>query len=350
MPEEKNLDTLLTETIAARTYGGGGGSEFKDPQETIESGPITAIKVRSGDEIDAIEVVYGGRPGAMNGGSGGSEEEFTIPDGYAITSIELRSGDRIDQLRFIATPMNGEGDPVVSSLFGEGGGEAHILNAPNGLPLRSIEGRSGSRVDQLTFNFGYLYRIENVRVDTEQLKQQLGNLTISVLDTMTYTNQNDADVTVTFENTVTRTVTTTTNWESASRFLAGIEMKVGASVGVVTAETTAKFEFEQTFTFGQSVEESTTVGRSWSIPFVAMGNSVTTAYVSIYEAKVSNVPFTYDVVLYEIEDQVRKEKARVHKTATFSGTVLANEVNAGVESKPLSGGEIEAIKVALLAE
>ncbi|MEO1489735.1 MAG: hypothetical protein AAFR88_09930, partial [Pseudomonadota bacterium] len=60
--------------------------------------------------------------------------------------------------------------------------------------------------------------------------------------------------------------------------------------------------------------------------------------------------FTYDVVLYEIEDQVRKEKARVHKTATFSGTVLANEVNAGVESKPLSGGEIEAIKVALLAE
>ena len=125
--------------------------------------------------------------------------------------------------------------------------------------------------------------------------------------------------------------------------------KVSASVGVGSAETTTKFEFEQTFSYGQSKEESTAVERSWTIPFIAEANAVTTAYVAAYEANVTAVPFTYDVVLYEIENQLELERARIKKTAKFDGSILSNEINAAVENRPINAGEIELYREALLA-
>lgn len=103
------------------------------------------------------------------------------------------------------------------------------------------------------------------------------------------------------------------------------------------ASTTKRFEFEQTFTYGQTQSETREVAYEWEIPFTAPGNMRTTAFVTILEAEVNNVPFTFDVELYEIVDQIVHVVKTVKQTATFSGNVLSNQVLVEVKSVPIEG-------------
>ena len=343
--QNETLDQLLTKTIKSVSIGGEGGNEWTDPMDVRESGPITAIDIRHGKEIDMVKVFYGGTPGFEHGGGGGKEGQFQIPKGYEITQIQARSGDRVDRLVFVATPISDIGDAISSEPFGRMGGDPIIINSPDGLPLRSIAGRAGKRIDQLTFNFGYLYEIQNVKVDMEQLKQELENAELITLDTASFTNGTDIDTTSQFSHTSSVSTTNTASWETSSRFLAGIEMKVSAGIDAEIlsfgSETTVKFEFEQTFTYGKETSRTSSTEKSWSVDIPIPARSVTNAYVSIYQAEVKNVPFTYDVVFYEIKDQIKEEAIRIKGKATFSGSVLASDVNVSWKDEPLYEGEFK---------
>ena len=204
---ENILDELLTQSIKSVTIGKNGGKEWKDATNIMESGPITAIELNYDYTIDSIRVIYGGKPGRVHGeGNGNKINKFVVPKGHSITSIDAREGGYVDQLTFVTTPNDGVGEAKYSDTFGRNGGQPKYIDASN-LPLRWIEGRAGRRVDSLTFHFGYLYEIENIRVDTDIIKKNLNDAKQIVLDTLTYTNDTEQDATQSVTRSSTLSIT-----------------------------------------------------------------------------------------------------------------------------------------------
>ncbi|HHZ07215.1 MAG TPA: hypothetical protein GX405_00370 [Rhizobiales bacterium] len=245
-----------------------------------------------------------------------------------IDRLQTRAGSRVDKLRFIANRPGSDEEPQLSQEFGRDGGQPYEIVAPNGLALRSISGRAGKRVDKLVFNFGYLARIENIQVDPDAFAKSIKDPQLEVLDQIAYDNPSDVDVTQTFRSSATSTIRTTTNWGGTTRFLFGQSVTAKVTVGAAEFGATAKFEFEQSFSYGQSTERSETKTLEWTINFVCPARKRTECTVTVFEKKVENVPFTYDIVLYDIEDGVEIEKGRFKQSATFSGNIKARNLIA----------------------
>ncbi len=118
----------------------------------VNFGPITKVEVRHGGEIDGLRLYYGVNKvtGPWHGGKGGKKREtWDVPAGENIVRVEGQSGDRIDNLQFFT-------DKGHSSPYFGGGKKDNPFKAQDatGRPLRTVVGRSGSRVDRLTFKFG----------------------------------------------------------------------------------------------------------------------------------------------------------------------------------------------------
>lgn len=329
------IEKLLLTNAQQETIGGTGGSPFEPQESTILNGPISMLKLRSGHEIDNIEILYNGETDGPHGGGGGSPGSFSIPSDYDIYKINTRHGHRVDALQFIAKPLTGSGASVTSDKFGGDGGTAETITANNGLVLRSITGRSGDRVDALTFHFGYPYRVENVIVDVDALRSQLVDADLIGIDSITYRNATDHDSSANFNHSKTISISNTARFETSVRALFGLSVETGATVGVVENKTTVNFELETTFTIGHESTVTEQTEKSWDINIPLPARNDTTATIQIYEAQVTDVPFTYDIVFYEDVNGKAQEIERVQLVGYLSGTVPSSEVVVNVHSEPI---------------
>lgn len=72
------IETAATKSaFRSESQGGNGGVAFTD-ESTAKSGPITKIALRHANEIDQIEVFYGGRTAGKHGGGGGTPAMFIL--------------------------------------------------------------------------------------------------------------------------------------------------------------------------------------------------------------------------------------------------------------------------------
>ncbi|HVZ54501.1 MAG TPA: hypothetical protein VG986_21225 [Pseudolabrys sp.] len=156
--ETPNLPSLADGTPAlvykvgrSDAYGGGGGEPFDDvdvntfvPQQTR----ITALQLRSGARIDRLITTYQNTAGAWNaehGGGGGSlGNRLALQPGNVVTKVNGRSGGRVDHLTFRIS--NGD---VLDG--GREGGNPFEWKVPDGAFLLGFAGRSGSEIDRIQF-------------------------------------------------------------------------------------------------------------------------------------------------------------------------------------------------------
>lgn len=345
----KTIDEEILKTRYTMTIGRDGGVRWEDPFEIQREGPISRIELRHGSEIDSIRVFYGGVPGRKHGGNGGGEGAFEVNPHYQIFRIDGRAGARVDQLQFIARLPDGTGKVQTSPVFGGHGGTPNEIVGPSGLALRSISGRAGSRIDQLSFHFGYLVKIDNVQVDREALEKSVQGATLKVLDSAEYNNGTDIDTSSTFERTLTISDRTTVQWSGTTKFLFGVSVTAKATVGLAETGATTTFQFEQSFNYGSSNEKTTTEQIRWSTNFPAPAQKRSVITVFVYEKEVSDVPFTYDIVLYEILDDVEVVHTRAKRNGTFSGIVTSRTVNATVKTYPIPSDHFAKVEKAALA-
>lgn len=131
--------------------GGGGGAAFVEG-EAPAGARIAEIRVRAGDRVDSVQLVYSlpnGRflEGTRHGGNGGNERTFRLePDEY-ITGLSGRCGDGIDSLRIHTNRRT-------SPLFGGGGGDREYrLEVPRGAEAVGFAGRAGEYLDAIGLTF-----------------------------------------------------------------------------------------------------------------------------------------------------------------------------------------------------
>ncbi|WP_306350802.1 jacalin-like lectin [Flavobacterium sp. '19STA2R22 D10 B1'] len=124
--------------------GGIGGNNFT----IIAEGETTAIIIRSGSWIDAIQIAYTDANGkeertAKCGGNGGTEQILKLAKEECITKVSGRYGSYIDSIIF-------ETNLGKKYTFGGPGGHTNFtFTVPNKMNFAGFTGRSGSFVDAL---------------------------------------------------------------------------------------------------------------------------------------------------------------------------------------------------------
>ena len=104
-----------------------GGVAFSDQKLYFEYGPITMIKMWTGEYVDAIEVRYGDTDQGLSkkhGGDGGGLFTYNLNKGAKILFVLGRTGFLVDELGFVTDdayvfgPHGGAGGgPFVSRVF-----------------------------------------------------------------------------------------------------------------------------------------------------------------------------------------------------------------------------------------
>jgi hypothetical protein len=127
--------------------GGSGGREFTDvaPSPTAR---ILEIQIRSGDQIDSLQVIFilpDGRtaPGPVRGGRGGNPQVFRLDSDETIQGISGRCGDLVDSIRF---HTNKRTSPTFG---GRGGNREYRIEVPGGGQFAGFTGRYGSSIDAI---------------------------------------------------------------------------------------------------------------------------------------------------------------------------------------------------------
>ncbi|HZD88785.1 MAG TPA: jacalin-like lectin [Pseudolabrys sp.] len=157
-PKLPSLDNgtpeLEYEIKHSQGHGGGGGGPFDDvnvdtaiPQQTR----ISAIQLRSGKRIDKLITTYANTSTSWTtehgGNGGGLSNKLNLKYGNVVLNVDGRSGSRVDHLTFKTS--NGD----VLDGGGDGGG-AFSFALPGGSFLLGFAGRSGSELDQIQFVYG----------------------------------------------------------------------------------------------------------------------------------------------------------------------------------------------------
>ena len=136
---------VQTQSSATTMAGGRGGSPFADA-EPAQGTRIAEVRVRAGDTVDAVQVIYAladGRTsaGPRHGGGGGREYIFTLDSDEYITGISGRYGDTVDSLRIHTNKRT-------SPTFGGSGGARDFrIDVPTDTQAIGFAGRSGDTVD-----------------------------------------------------------------------------------------------------------------------------------------------------------------------------------------------------------
>ncbi|WP_437973996.1 jacalin-like lectin [Sorangium sp. So ce295] len=131
--------------VRTQENGGNGGKAFAD--NLTETCQLVQVKIRSGRRIDSIQGVWttpaGSRvTGESHGTGGGSLQSFTLEPGEYITRIDGRAGSRVDQLKFRTSKGR-----VHGPYGGSGGTPFTISNVQVG----GFFGRSGEELDSIGF-------------------------------------------------------------------------------------------------------------------------------------------------------------------------------------------------------
>lgn len=143
----------LQQTRAQQTAlaGGRGGTAFSD-SELPAGARIQAVRVYSGELIDAVQAVYvlpDGRTvdGQRFGGRGGQVSVFKLDSDEYITELSGRHGDSIDSLRIHTNKRT-------SQLFGGRGGNRDFrVTVPSGSQAIGFAGRAGQYVDAIGLTY-----------------------------------------------------------------------------------------------------------------------------------------------------------------------------------------------------
>ena len=161
--------------------GGRGGNPFSDPQQAAGT-RVTEVRIRSGEMIDAIQMVYETISGSsmdagLHGGSGGRLNYFRLDADEYITGISGRCGDLIDSLRIHTNKKT-------SPLFGgSGGNRDYQILVPGGTEAVGFTGRSGQRLDAV----GLIYAPLSRRLDNRTVVGSVGQMgATAVLQTQLY--------------------------------------------------------------------------------------------------------------------------------------------------------------------
>jgi hypothetical protein len=128
---EKETPMPDNNLYANQMYGGTGGSAFDDitSANAIVVG-IQSITIRAGSEVDAIQVTYklsdgSTYPSPSHGGTGGTPNNINLADDETIISVQGQSGSMIDQLTI--TTRNNSGVVKVYGPYGGSGGSAFVF-------------------------------------------------------------------------------------------------------------------------------------------------------------------------------------------------------------------------------
>jgi hypothetical protein len=165
---------------ASTAWGGGGGSPFNQPCPAGQF--VTGIFGRSGSRIDSFGVVCSvpalltdraaspyrysvGFQGATTvgpvGSGGGDPFRFDCPSNSVVMRVQGRSGSRVDQVRVECyrwdVVQRGTAWVTVrgaitgaSNFQGGGGGSPFDHLCPESMALHRISGRAGTELDQAT--------------------------------------------------------------------------------------------------------------------------------------------------------------------------------------------------------
>ncbi len=136
---------------STQTAGGGGGRNFTDVLPSAEA-RIVEVRIRSGDALDAIQVIYtlpNGQTvaGSRHGGSGGRESVFRLDADEYIIGLSGRYGDTIDSLRIHTNKR------VSEAFGGRGGDRDYRIEVPPGNQAAGITGRSGDLLDAVGLTY-----------------------------------------------------------------------------------------------------------------------------------------------------------------------------------------------------
>ena len=147
--------TALGQASGTAVAGGGGGNAFTDGQPA-QGARIAEVRVRAGDTIDAVQMIYAladGRlsAGTRHGGKGGRENVFRLDNDEYITGISGRYGDTVDSLRIHTNKRT-------SPAYGGGGDHDFRLDAPSGAQAVGFVGRAGNTVDAIGLIYGTAQR------------------------------------------------------------------------------------------------------------------------------------------------------------------------------------------------
>ena len=139
---------IQTACVPVGPYGGSGGGPFLELPDNCNA-IVSKIYIRSGAKVDAIQVTYTYSDGsehtfANRGGNGGGPSTVTIDvsSGERLIGVSGRSGAKVDQLSFITN---------FGRTFGPYGGNGGGPFTANGCILKGIHGRSGEKLDSIGF-------------------------------------------------------------------------------------------------------------------------------------------------------------------------------------------------------
>jgi hypothetical protein len=131
--------------------GGRGGRAFAD-RDVPAGARIAEVRVRAGEWLDSIQVVYAladGRTveGSRHGGTGGNVSVFRLDRDEYVIGLSGRSGERVDSLRI-------QTNRRTSQVFGgRGGSQDYRLDVPAGSEAIGFTGRSGEYLDAIGLIF-----------------------------------------------------------------------------------------------------------------------------------------------------------------------------------------------------
>lgn len=146
-----NFSAADQQFAATQVVGGSGGSAFSDP-EPAAGARILEIRVRSGDYVDSVQMVYALRDGRSvegprRGGAGGNLNVFRLDADEYVVGISGRTGKYIDSICF---RTNKRTSPVFG---GRGGDRDYNVDVPAGNQAVGFAGRAGQYLDAVGLNY-----------------------------------------------------------------------------------------------------------------------------------------------------------------------------------------------------
>ncbi len=127
--------------------GGWGGGQFvlQCPLGTFATG----VHMRSGWEVDGIQLICeGGYPTYYAGSGGGGPTTVNCPTDSYISGIYGRRGGLVDQINFRCTNYKSQVTTSHSGGGGGGGGD-YSDSCPQGMYVFEFRGRAGARLDHI---------------------------------------------------------------------------------------------------------------------------------------------------------------------------------------------------------
>jgi hypothetical protein len=140
---------------ATQVFGGPGGESFSDFQPPADAS-VVEVRIRSGEMIDSVQMVYGLRngrtvTGPRHGGPGGNLNSFRLDRDEYIVGLSGRHGKYLDSLRFIT---NKRTSPTYG---GDGGDGDYDVEVPSGSQAVGFTGRTGQYVDAIGLVYAPFY-------------------------------------------------------------------------------------------------------------------------------------------------------------------------------------------------